>query len=214
MPCGTMQAAGSSYSYIRNALCKEEEKKALEEGVSVYEILNRLVKESPAGARGLLFLPYLLGERSPRWNPDTSGSFLGIKMEHEKCDYVRAVLEGVAMNLDLILKAQREKEPVTELVLTGGGARGDVLAQILADVLGVTLRRLDNVEAATSIAAAVIAGVGVGVFEDFSVIDQFVRQEKTFEPNRENQEVYDRQKRLFEAGYQCLKEYYKMEVQS
>ena len=99
-------------------------------------------------------------------------------------------------------------------MLTGGGARGDVLAQILADVLGVTLRRLDNVEAATSIAAAVIAGVGVGVFEDFSVIDQFVRQEKTFEPNRENQEVYDRQKRLFEAGYQCLKEYYKMEVQS
>ena len=124
------------------------------------------------------------------------------------------MLEGVAMNLDLILKAQREKEPVTELVLTGGGVRGDVLAQILADVLGVTLRRLDNVEAATSIAAAVIAGVGVGVFEDFSVIDQFVRQEKTFEPNRENQEVYDRQKRLFEAGYQCLKEYYKMEVQS
>ena len=88
-------------------------------------------------------------------------------MEHEKCDYVRAVLEGVAMNLDLILKAQREKEAVTELVLTGGGAKGDVLAQILADVLGVTLHRLDNVESATSIAAAVIAGVGVGVFEDF-----------------------------------------------
>lgn len=169
--------------------------------------------ESPAGAKGLVFLPYLLGERSPRWNPDTSGSFLGIKMEHEKCDYVRAVLEGVAMNLDLILKAQREKEAVTELVLTGGGAKGDVLAQILADVLGVTLHRLDNVESATSIAAAVIAGVGVGVFEDFSVVGQFVKQEKTFEPNRENQVVYDRQKCLFETGYQCLKEYYKTEVQ-
>lgn len=210
MPCGTMQAAGSSYSYIKNALCREEEQRAKEKGESVYEVLNRLAAASPAGAKGLVFLPYLLGERSPRWNPDTSGSFLGIKMEHEKCDYIRAVLEGVAMNLDIILEAHREREEITELVLTGGGAKGDILAQILSDVLGVRLHRLDNVEAATSIAAAVIAGVGVGVFDDFSVVNQFVKQEKTFEPGREKKEVYDRQKLLFEAGYQCLKEYYKI----
>lgn len=213
MPCGTMQAAGSSYSYIRNALCQEEERKAVQQGQSVYEVMNQMVMESPAGAKGLVFLPYLLGERSPRWNPDTSGSFLGIKMEHEKCDYVRAVLEGVAMNLDLILRAQREKGQVTDLVLTGGGAKGDVLAQILADVLGVTLHRLDHVESAASIAAAVIAGVGVGVFDDFSVIDQFVKRERTFEPDPGKKEVYDRQKRLFEAGYQGLKDYYQMESQ-
>lgn len=210
MPCGTMQAAGSSYSYIKNAFCGEEERKAKEAGESVYEALNRLVEASPAGAKGLIFLPYLLGERSPRWNPDTSGSFLGIKMEHEKRDYIRAVLEGVAMNLAIILEAHREREEITELVLTGGGAKGDVLAQILSDVLGVKLHRLDNVESATSIAAAVIAGVGVGVFDDFSVVNQFVKQEKTFEPDQGNKEVYDRQKRLFEAGYQCLKDYYKI----
>lgn len=210
MPCGTMQAAGSSYSYIKNAFCGEEERKAKEAGESVYEALNRLVEASPAGAKGLIFLPYLLGERSPRWNPDTSGSFLGIKMEHEKRDYIRAVLEGVAMNLAIILEAHREREEITELVLTGGGAKGDVLAQILSDVLGVKLHRLDNVESATSIAAAVIAGVGVGVFDDFSVVNQFVKQEKTFEPDQGNKEVYDRQKRLFEAGYQCLRDYYKI----
>lgn len=211
MPCGTMQAAGSSYSYIKNTLCKEEEKRAQIEEVPVYELLNQLVMESPAGAKGLIFLPYMLGERSPRWNPDTSGSFLGIKMEHEKCDYVRAVLEGAAMNLDIILKAHRENADIEELVLTGGGAKGDVLAQILSDVLGVTLGRLDNVESATSIAAAVIAGVGVGVFEDFSVIHQFVKREGVFSPDRKKKEVYDRQKRLFEEGYRCLKSYYKME---
>ena len=212
MPCGTMQAAGSSYSYIRRALCKEEEKIAKETGESVYEILNRLVMESPAGARGLVFLPYLLGERSPRWNPDTSGSFLGIKMEHEKCDYVRAVLEGVAMNLDIILTAHRENVSINELVLTGGGARGDVVAQILADILELPLYRLDNVESATSIAAATIAGVGVGVFDDFSVVNQFVKREKVFEPNSENREVYRKQKELFEMGYQCLKKYYDLEA--
>lgn len=136
MPCGTMQAAGSSYSYIKKALCQDEEELARMEGTSVYEKMNRLVRKSPAGAKGLIFLPYMLGERSPRWNPETSGSFLGIRMEHEKCDYVRAVLEGVAMNLDIILSAQRENREITELVLTGGGARGDVSAQILSDVLG------------------------------------------------------------------------------
>lgn len=212
MPCGTMQAAGSSYSYIRRALCKEEEELAKETGESVYELLNRAVMESPAGAKGLVFLPYLLGERSPRWNPDTSGSFLGIKMDHKKCDYIRAVLEGVAMNLDIILTAHRENVSIHELVLTGGGAKGDVAAQILADVLELPLYRLDNVESATSIAAAMIAGVGIGVFDDFSVVDQFVKREKVFEPNLGNREVYKKQKELFEMGYQCLKKYYELEA--
>ena len=209
MPCGTMQAAGSSYSYIKEALCAEEVRQAEETGESVYELLNRLVLQSPPGAKGLIFLPYLLGERSPRWNPDTSGSFLGIRMEHKKCDYVRAVLEGIAMNLSVILEAQREHMEGKELVLTGGGAKGDVLAQILSDVLGVPLHRLDHVETATSIAAAVIAGVGVGIFKDFSVVDQFVKTDKTFYPREEYREVYDRQKKLFELGYQCLLPYYR-----
>ena len=133
-------------------------------------------------------------------------------MEHEKCDYIRAVLEGVAMNLDLILKAHREYTHVEELVLTGGGAKGDVLAQILSDVLGVALRRLDYVETATSVAAAVIAGVGVGVFEDFSVIHQFVKPERSFYPDRNNRDVYARQKALFEEGYNCLRSYYELET--
>ena len=115
------------------------------------------------------------------------GSFLGIRMEHEKCDYIRAVLEG--------------------------GAKGDTLSQILADVLGVRLHRLDQVETATSVAAAVIAGIGVGVFKDFSVVDQFVKREKTFVPREEYKPVYDHQKKLFEKGYECLLDYYKMSAE-
>lgn len=213
MPCGTMQAAGSSYSYIRHAMCGEEEVTAEKEGVSIYDVMNRLVEQSPAGAKGLVFLPYLVGERSPRWNPDASGSFLGIRMEHEKCDYIRAVLEGVAMNLGIILEKQRENGEIQDLVLTGGGAKGDTLSQILADVLGVRLHRLDQVETATSVAAAVIAGIGVGVFKDFSVVDQFVKREKTFVPREEYKPVYDHQKKLFEKGYECLLDYYKMSAE-
>ena len=145
--------------------------------------------------------------------PGAITNFLGIRMEHEKCDYIRAVLEGVAMNLGIILEKQRENGEIQDLVLTGGGAKGDTLSQILADVLGVRLHRLDQVETATSVAAAVIAGIGVGVFKDFSVVDQFVKREKTFVPREEYKPVYDHQKKLFVKGYECLSDYYKMSAE-
>lgn len=88
-----------------------------------------------------------------------------------------------------------------------------MLSQILADVLGVRLHRLDQVETATSVAAAVIAGIGVGVFKDFSVVDQFVKRERTFVPREEYKPVYDHQKKMFEKGYECLLDYYKMSAE-
>ena len=194
MPCGTMQAAGSSYSYIRHALCDD----------LPYEELNRMIEASPAGAQNLIVLPYLLGERSPRWNPDTSAAFLGIKPEHDKKDYVRAVIEGIAMNMELILKAYRKQAKIETMNLTGGGAKGEVVAQILSDVLNVRFRMPDCVESATAIGAAVIAGVGVGVFEDFDEIRRFLKFEKEVEPNPDTQEVYDRLKPVFDEAYECL----------
>lgn len=134
--------------------------KAKEEGINSWDLMNAMAEKSPAGAKGLLFLPYLAGERAPRWNPDASGSFVGIHMYHQREDYIRASLEGVAMNLALILQAYRKYLDIDRMILTGGGAKGDIVAQILADVLEAGLVRPDHVEEATSIAAAVIAGVG------------------------------------------------------
>lgn len=204
MPCGTMQAAGSAYSYIKEALCQSEIKEANEQKLSVYKLLNAQIENSPAGAKGLMFLPYLLGERSPRWNPNTFGSFLGIKMHHEKADYLRAVLEGVAMNLALIFDAYQESLTTKEMIFTGGGAKGDTLTQILSDVLQVSLKRPDHVENATSIAAALIAGIGVGVFEDFSEIKRFLTVSNYTHPNSKNAFLYQSKKELFDKAYHCL----------
>lgn len=211
MPCGTMQGAGSSYTYIKDTLCQEEISCAQKAGISVYDLLDQLVLKSPLGARGLVFLPYLLGERSPRWNTDTSGSFLGIKIYHEKCDYIRAVLEGIAMNMELILKAYRENLEISHMVLTGGGANGEVFAQIIADVLEVSLNRISNAETSTSIAAAVIAGVGVGVFQDFSEINRFISKENTILPSECSHRAYQNHKKLFDAAYHCLEPLYQLE---
>lgn len=208
MPCGTMQAAGSSYSYIREALCKEETEAAAAAGKDPYEVMNQLIASSPAGAKNLIFLPYLLGERCPRWNPNTSGSFLGIKPCHEKADYVRAVVEGIAMNLEIILSAYRRILPAERLIFTGGGAKGDIVARIIADVLQADLIRPDHVEGATSIAAAVIAGVGIGVYSDFSAVENYLTIQDTVHPEKETASVYAPLKKLFEQSYQALQPLY------
>lgn len=209
MPCGTMQAAGSSYSYIKNALCKLETEKAIEEGKNPYDVLNQMIKNSPPGAKNLIFLPYMLGERSPRWNPDTSGSFLGIKMEHNKDDYVRAVIEGVAYNLELILQSYRKYLKVDHMIMTGGGAKGEIIGQILSDVLNVSMTKPDHVEEATSIGAAVIAGVGAGIFSGFDEVKRFLSFHEAQKPNPENVQVYEKLKPVFDHSYYALLDLYK-----
>ena len=129
-------------------------------------------------------------------------------MYHEKKDYIRAVLEGVAMNLEIILQAHRKSSKIDRMILTGGGAKGDIVAQILADVLKTELVRPNYVEESTSIAAAVIAGVGCGVYEDFSAINSFLKFGNPVKPREEVQEVYAREKELFEAAYQALRPLY------
>ncbi len=199
MPCGAMQAAGSSYAYIRRALCDN----------APYEDLNRMIEKSPVGAKNLIFLPYLLGERSPRWNPDTSAAFLGVKPEHDKRDYVRAVVEGIAMNLELILKAYRKQADISEMCLTGGGAKGRETAQILADVLNVTFRMPDCVEEATAIGAAVIAGVGAGIFDGFEEVRRFLAFEEKTGPIKAHRKVYEKLMPVFDEAYTCMLPLYK-----
>lgn len=194
MPCGTMAAAGSSFSYIRHALCEDQS----------YAVLDEWIEKSPAGAKNLIFLPYLLGERSPRWNPDTSAAFLGIKPEHDRKDYVRAVIEGIAMNMELILRAYRKQAKIETMNLTGGGAKGEIVAQILSDVLDVEFRMPDNVESATAIGAAVIAGVGAGIFDSFDEVKRFLKFENEVKPVKANQKAYEKLKPIFDEAYSCM----------
>ena len=204
MPCGTMQSAGSSYAYARNQFCQQEKARAEELGVDSWDLVNEMVERSPVGAQGLVFLPYPAGERAPRWNPDASGSFVGIRMYHTRDDYMRAVLEGVAMNLELIMQSYRKTMTIDDLILTGGGAKGQVVARTLSDVLNVTLKSPNHVEEATSIAAAVIAGIGCGVYEDFSAIHQFLAFGKPTVPTAEHQAVYAKSKKVFDDVYKAL----------
>lgn len=178
---------------------------AEQQGRDLYDLLEEELSLTSCGSNGLLFLPYLLGERSPRWNPDAKGGFIGLKMEHERKDMMRAVQEGVAMNLSLILDVFRAHgTSIDEMVVIGGGAKSECWRQILADVYQLRILKPDYMDEATSIGAAITAGVGVGVFQDFDVIQQFLSIEEQVEPMREHSVIYKDIKVLFDEAYEAL----------
>lgn len=118
------------------------------------------------GAAGLLFLPYLMGERSPWWNPLARGAFVGLALPHGRAEMARAVLEGVGFGLGQILSALREHVSGIDAVrLIGGGGKSQLWRQILADIFGLPIHMLELKGEATSWGAAVAAGVGVGLYD-------------------------------------------------
>ena len=181
-PVGTTQAAGGAYGWLERLLRGDDGE------MPIYQALDAQAATAPAGARGLLFLPYLLGERSPHWNPLARAAFVGLAMPHGRAELARAALEGVAFNMRLI----------------GGGARSAVWRQILADIyeLPILLPRLTA--EATALGAAIAGGVGVGLFPDFSVARRLIPAETAERPNPANRRRYDALYPLFQQTYAAL----------
>jgi xylulokinase len=188
-----MQTAGSSIAWIASELF----------GGSLDE-LNLEAGASPPGANGVVFLPYLLGERSPRWNPDAKGALIGLKLGNKRGDLARAVLEGVAFNLEIVLSILRTQLPIGELILIGGGAQSSVWRQIIADIYGVRILVPEYLEEATSMGAAIIGGVGTGYFSFEEGARRFIRIEKQVDPNPDSEELYASIKGVFDECYTSL----------
>ena len=199
--CGAMQTAGTAYGWARKNIAAVAEGA---EGPDEWERMNAGVLRSPPGARGLVFLPYLLGERAPRWNPEAKGAFLGLTLEHDRDDLLRAVMEGITMNLAVILDIFRRRLPIAEVTVIGGGAKGEVWRRIMADIFETRILRPDYLEEATSMGAAIIAGVGAGLFKDFSAAERFTRVTERLEPEEANFPVYRRARALFDECYEAL----------
>ena len=194
-PTGTMQAAGGSRDWLIRVLGEE--------------VSDAEIAAVEPGAGGLLFLPYLIGERSPHWNPLARAAFVGLTMSHGRAEMARAILEGVAFNLRMILDAFLEQGVVIEAMrLIGGGAQSPLWRQILADVYGLPILRPTLLAEATSLGAAIAGGVGVGLFADFSVAHEFVQVEEAERPNAAAQARYAELYPLFQETYQALEPIY------
>lgn len=203
-PNGTMQCAGGAYGWLKEQVCRLETVQAAESGRSPYYSMDQLAGKSAPGSNGVLFLPYLLGERAPRWNPSATGSFLNLTMETTRGDLIRSVMEGVAMNLGIILDCLRSRLQISEILVIGGGAKGNIWRQIMADVYGIPVKSPRLLEEATSMGAAITAGVGCGLFPDFSIIDSWIEISSENTPDPDAVSVYRCVKKRFDAAYQAL----------
>ena len=92
-------------------------------GKKPFELIEELIRQSPVGSNGILFLPYMLGERTPWWNPDARGAFVGLSLASSRADMSRAVLEGITMNLGIIVNIFRQHVPMDTITVIGGGAK-------------------------------------------------------------------------------------------
>jgi xylulokinase len=194
---GTMQAGGYSYAWLRGALCQAEENRARQTGQDPFVLINALAEQSPVGANGVLFLPYLLGERAPYWDPKMRGGFLGLGPRVERADLCRSVLEGISLHigviLDVILRVNCfSRGDISCMKIVGGGAKSPLWRQIFADVLDLPISSLTQPGYAGVLGGAVICGVGLGLFKDIGVIDQFQKVASVTQPNKKHTEVYRR----------------------
>lgn len=207
-PNGTMQYAGGAYSWLKDTFYGEENKNHTA-GQSIYELINEKIEKVPAGSNGVTFLPYLLGERAPRWDSFSRGTIIGLQSTTTKADISRAVIEGVIMNLNIIMNSLRNRINISELTVIGGGAKGSVWSEIMADAFDCKVKIPNILNEASSMGAAVIAGVGVGLFENFDVINKFIKIEKIIEINENNRAVYDEKLAIFNEYYEALAPIYK-----
>lgn len=162
---GVMLSAAGSFRWYRDTLGDVERAQARESGSDPYDLLTEAAAKVPPGCEGLLFLPYLTGERTPYPDPNARGVFFGLTLRHGKAHLTRAVLEGVTYGLLDSLELMRDLGLSIEQVrASGGGARSPLWRQILADVFGTEIVTV-NVTEGAAYGAALLAGVGAGVYD-------------------------------------------------
>jgi xylulokinase len=163
----------------------------------------------PPGSEGLLFLPYMAGERSPIWDPDARGTFVGLSYDKTQAHLLRAIMEGCAMalkhNLDT---AESSGVPIHALYSVGGAAKSKLWTQIKADVTGKPFH-MPASDSATTLGAALLAGVGIGLYADEAeAVKRTVRFQREQQPNPAHAPAYERAYRVYLDVYQRLKDVY------
>jgi xylulokinase len=184
-------SSGTSLKWVRDQLCANLAEKARLKDRDPYDVMTELAATSPVGAKKLLFNPSLAGGSSLDVSPHVRGGLLGLDLGHTQADVVRAVLEGIALNLRLVLDELRRLGTVgREMVVVGGGSRSRLWRQIFADALEIDILKTNVGQEAGSLGAAAVAAVGSGLWSDFSRIDQVHQTEDVARPNADNVRIY------------------------
>ncbi len=204
---GGTTGGGGVMRWLEQQFADYERSIAKEIGKSSLQQYNEEAGQVSPGSDGLVFLPYMAGERSPIWDPNAKGVFYGLDFGKTKGHMIRACMEGVAYslkhNLDI---AEAAGAYVKELLAVGGSANSDLWMQIKSDITGNPLA-VPFSDTATTLGAAILAGVGTGIYDSFEdAVQKTVKITKRYQPNSANQEVYQKNYETYLALYESLKD--------
>ncbi len=191
---GVMLSAGLSMSWMKNNLLKSD-----------YNTINREAAKVPAGSEGLVFLPYLSGERTPHRNPKARGAFFGLSGIHKPMHLMRAVFEGVSFGLkDSLELIKGLGVTPRQIRITGGGAKSELWRRILADVFDADVHTMQSDEG-PAFGAALLAGVGAGIYPSVEeAVEQTVKVGRETSPDKKNSDTYAAVYPLFQSLYRAL----------
>ena len=208
---GVTQAAGLSLRWFRDNFCGAEKEAAKLLGVDEYELMNREAETVPVGCERLLYLPYLMGERTPHLDADARGVFFGLSAIHTKKHMLRAVMEGVAFSLRDCVEIFRETGlDISDMAACGGGGTSALWRSMLADLYGCEVKTVTSREG-PALGAAILASVGAGIYGSVEqACDAVVRPDKVCAPDAERSAQYEKYYRLYQKLYPSLKENYQI----
>jgi xylulokinase len=203
---GGSVGGGGTLKWFNEQLGGFEQQQAKVKSKSVFELMSEEAESVKPGSDGLIFLPYMAGERSPLWNSKARGVYFGLSYDKTRAHLIRALMEGVGFSLlHNLATAEEVKAQVKELVSVGGAANSKVWTQIKADITGKIIH-VPYSDHATTLGAALLAGVGTGVYKSFAeAVDRTVHIQRTQVPNFQNHAIYQEFYQLYLELYQKLR---------
>lgn len=207
---GVTQGAGLSLKWFKDNFCQDYVADAAKAGVDVYDLINGDIEKIPVGSDRLIYLPYLMGERTPHLDPDCRGVFFGLSAIHTKAHLLRAVMEGVSYSLsDCNDILQEMGVQVDEMMACGGGGRSPIWRQMLSDLYDCQVKTVHQSEG-PALGVAVLAGVGCGIYESVEkACEALISADKCSKPVAEDVEKYKEYHQLYKKLYVNLKDSYK-----
>lgn len=204
---GVTQGAGLSLKWFRDNFCSAERETAKYMGVDEYYLMDKQAEQVPIGANRLLYLPYLMGERTPHLDPNARGVFFGLSAMHTKRDMLRAVMEGVTYSLRDCVEVCREMGvSVSDMMACGGGGSSPLWRQMLADLYGCSVKTASSKEG-PALGVAILAMVGAGIYESVpAACKAVIRTDKVQEPVQEHIPQYETYYQLYRTLYPAMQE--------
>ena len=177
---------------------------------SLYDYLSEEVGKVPPGANGVIFTPWLHGNRCPFEDAKAGGMFFNIRVENGKRDMIRAVLEGICYHLRWLLESEERKVKTSDPIrFVGGGALSPITCQMLADITGRTIETVDHTQQVGAIGTALVVAAGLRGEDVLELAQRLVRANRTYVPNPEDKAVYDRNYNVFKELYKSLARHFR-----